>query len=116
MPRQVNELETPDPYEIGAVSPVELRIGMEVDYWPAAPGYGIAPVRTRIDSIPWQLGCRTWVVKVQNISGGVSTQHVVPVPPEEQCCPRCESPGPGQCLNAEGRLVCSCKGCGELFG
>jgi len=70
----------PDPHKIGAKKPSELKIGDAVKYHRVLPKReGYDPIETKVASEPWQLGDATWVVRVEDRAGGISTQFLEPV-------------------------------------
>lgn len=83
--RQPDAEQNPDPYGIGAKRPSELVHGTRVLYHPVLPKMdsnepSLQPRETRTRSVPWKLGGGEWVVLIDGKSGGVSTQHLEPLP------------------------------------
>jgi len=83
--RQPDAEQNPDPYGIGAKRPSELAHGTRVLYYPVLPREkftepSLQPRETKTRSVPWQLGHGEWVVLIEGKTGGVSTQHLEPLP------------------------------------
>ncbi len=69
----------PDPYGIGPKKPSELKVGDRVRFYPIAYDWEKFE-DTVVRSEPWQISGH-WSVKVEGRAGGVSTQHLCPIPP-----------------------------------
>lgn len=55
----------------------QIEIGKEVYYYSYISEYSRSkPLKTRIISNPWQLGCGEIVCKIDGVAGGVSINHL----------------------------------------